>query len=330
MTDTDTEFPALWVPEPGPAKAVELTLGDLPGYDVLIEVHYSTINYKDALAVTARGPICRRHPMVCGIDLAGVVCSSDSAVWREGQEVVVNGFGLSETEWGGYSGYAAMKPEWLVERPDGLTLEGTMGVGTAGYTAALCVQRLIDHGVAPGDGDVLVTGATGGVGSFALLLLSWLGYRAVAVSGRPQLAGYLQGLGASDVLDRAAFDRTPRPLEREKWAAAVDCVGGGTLATALAQTRYGGIVAACGLAGSAELPSSVMPFILRGVTLAGIDSVMAPLAPRQAAWQLLGSALAERDSAEVYHSATLPEVPELCHALLDNRLHGRTIVDLRR
>ncbi len=329
MNDTHLRFPALWVPRPGPAESVELSLADLPDYDVVVEVAYSTINYKDALAVTARGPICRRHPIVCGIDLAGTVYSSRSPDWSAGQEVLVNGFGLSETEWGGYSGYAAMKPEWLVARPQGLTLERTMGVGTAGYTAALCVQRLIDHGVQPGAGEVLVTGATGGVGSFAILLLSFLGYRVVAVSGRPQLADYLRGLGAAEVIDRAALDRPPRPLEREKWSAAVDCVGGGTLACALAQTRYGGIVAACGLAGSADLPASVMPFILRGVTLAGIDSVMAPLPPRQAAWALLGRALAERDSDEVYQTASLAEVPDLCHALLDNRLHGRTIVDLR-
>ncbi|MEZ5594857.1 MAG: MDR family oxidoreductase [Pseudomonadales bacterium] len=322
-------FPALVVRSPGPARPEVLTLADLPALPVLVEVACSTLNYKDALALTGRGPICRRLPMVCGIDLAGVVRESADARWPVGTPVLVNGFGLSETEWGGYSHFQRLRPEWLVRPPVDWSLADTMALGTAGYTAMLCVQAIRDHGVTVDAGPILVTGATGGVGSVAVMLLARLGYRVVASSGRPSLQDYLRGLGAAETLERAALDRLPRPLEREQWAAVVDCVGGPTLATACAQTCYGGIVTACGLAGSAELPASVMPFILRGVTLKGIDSVMAPLAVRQRAWDEVASVLAPGDLAGVTSSARLEDLPALAHDLLDGRLKGRLVVTVR-
>ena len=311
-----------------PANLETIAMTDLPDQDVLVRVRYSTLNYKDALALTARSPICRRVPMVCGIDLAGEVVESRDSQWLPGDEVVVNGFGLSETEWGGYSHFQRVSGAWLVRKPAAYTLRDTMCIGTAGYTSMLCVLALLDHGVQPELGPVLVTGATGGVGSIAVMLLARLGFKVYAATGRPELAGYLKALGAADTVDRAALDRVPKPLEKEQWAGAVDCVGGPTLASVCAQTHYNGLVAACGLAGSADLPASVMPFILRGVTLRGVDSVMAPLPVRQRAWDEMSHLLQSADLGGVVADAELAQLPQLAHDLLDGRRQGRAVVAL--
>ncbi len=324
MSDT---FPALVVRAKNQPAALEtLSLQDLPDRDVLVRINYSTLNYKDALAVSGRSPICRRVPMVCGIDLAGEVVESADDAWATGAQIIINGFGLSETEWGGYSAYQRVSHRWLVRKPNTYTLRDTMCIGTAGYTAMLCVQAIMDHGIKPEHGPVLVTGATGGVGSIAVMLLARLGYRVYAATGRPELAEYLRALGAAETVDRAALDRKPRPLENEQWAGVIDCVGGATLASACAQTCYKGIVAACGLAGSTDLPASVMPFILRGVTLKGVDSVMAPLSSRQRAWDRLSELLPADELGDVVAEAELAEVPTLAHDLLDARLKGRTVI----
>ena len=308
----------------------ELTLADLPDRDVLVKVDFSSINYKDALAVSGRGRICRITPMVCGIDLAGVVEESAHPDWHAGDRVVVNGFGMSETVWGGYSQYQRVSSDWLVRLPDAFSLEQAMAIGTAGYTSMLCVHALEDHGVQPGDGRVCVTGASGGVGSVALMLLARLGYQAVAVSGRAETEAYLRELGAADVIDRAELDRDHRPLEKELWAAGIDCVGSKTLATLLSQTRYEGVVAACGLAGGHDLPSTVMPFILRGVTLRGIDSVMAAQPRRQRAWDDLARLVDPARLASVFDVRPMSEVPALAADLLDGKLRGRVVVDVNR
>jgi acrylyl-CoA reductase (NADPH) len=307
-----------------------LTLADLPDRDVLVKIDYSSLNYKDALAVSGRGKICRSMPMVCGIDLAGTIAESAHPGWKAGERVVVNGFGMSETVWGGYSQYQRVSSDWLVRLPEAFAPEQAMAIGTAGYTAMLCVHALQDHGVTPGDGRICVSGASGGVGSVALLLLAKLGYQAVAVSGRPETEPYLRELGAVDVIDRAELDRDPRPLEKEVWAAGIDCVGSKTLATMLAQTRYEGIVAACGLAGGADLPTTVMPFILRGVTLRGVDSVMAAQPRRQRAWDDLARLVAPAELAAVFDIRPMADLPKLATQLLDGQLRGRIVIDVNR
>ena len=307
-----------------------LTLADLPDRDVLVKIDYSSLNYKDALAVSGRGKICRSMPMVCGIDLAGTIAESAHPGWKAGDRVVVNGFGMSETVWGGYSQYQRVSSDWLVRLPETFAPEQAMAIGTAGYTAMLCVHALQDHGVIPGDGRICVSGASGGVGSVALLLLAKLGYQAVAVSGRPETEPYLRELGAVDVIDRAELDRDPRPLEKEVWAAGIDCVGSKTLATMLAQTRYEGIVAACGLAGGADLPTTVMPFILRGVTLRGVDSVMAAQPRRQRAWDDLARLVAPAELAAVFDIRSMSDLPKLATQLLDGQLRGRIVIDVNR
>jgi acrylyl-CoA reductase (NADPH) len=307
-----------------------LTLADLPDRDVLVKIDYSSLNYKDALAVSGRGKICRSMPMVCGIDLAGTIAESAHPGWKAGERVVVNGFGMSETVWGGYSQYQRVSSDWLVRLPEAFAPEQAMAIGTAGYTAMLCVHALQDHGVTPGDGRICVSGASGGVGSVALLLLAKLGYQAVAVSGRPETEPYLRELGAVDVIDRAELDRDPRPLEKEVWAAGIDCVGSKTLATMLAQTRYEGIVAACGLAGGADLPTTVMPFILRGVTLRGVDSVMAAQPRRQRAWDDLARLVAPAELAAVFDIRPMSDLPKLATQLLDGQLRGRIVIDVNR
>ncbi|WP_333569164.1 MDR family oxidoreductase [Sphingorhabdus sp.] len=307
-----------------------LTLADLPDRDVLVKIDYSSLNYKDALAVSGRGKICRSMPMVCGIDLAGTIAESAHPGWKAGERVVVNGFGMSETVWGGYSQYQRVSSDWLVRLPEAFAPEQAMAIGTAGYTAMLCVHALQDHGVTPGDGRICVSGASGGVGSVALLLLAKLGYQAVAVSGRPETEPYLRELGAVDVIDRAELDRDPRPLEKEVWAAGIDCVGSKTLATMLAQTRYEGIVAACGLAGGTDLPTTVMPFILRGVTLRGVDSVMAAQPRRQRAWDDLARLVAPAELAAVFDIRPMSDLPKLATQLLDGQLRGRIVIDVNR
>ena len=307
-----------------------LTLADLPDRDVLVKIDYSSLNYKDALAVSGRGKICRSMPMVCGIDLAGTIAESAHPGWKAGERVVINGFGMSETVWGGYSQYQRVSSDWLVRLPEAFAPEQAMAIGTAGYTAMLCVHDLQDHGVTPGDGRICVSGASGGVGSVALLLLAKLGYQAVAVSGRPETEPYLRELGAVDVIDRAELDRDPRPLEKEVWAAGIDCVGSKTLATMLAQTRYEGIVAACGLAGGTDLPTTVMPFILRGVTLRGVDSVMAAQPRRQRAWDDLARLVAPAELAAVFDIRPMSDLPKLATQVLDGQLRGRIVIDVNR
>ena len=256
--------------------------------DVVVDVAHSTVNYKDGLAIANRSPVVRKWPMVPGIDGAGTVASSAHPAWKAGDRVVLNGWGVGETHWGCLAGRARLKGDWLVPLPAGLSTRQAMAIGTAGYTAMLCVMALEAQGVSPGDGEVLVIAAAGGVGSVAIALLSGLGHRVVASTGRAAEAGYLKSLGAADVIDRAALSAPGKPLQKERWAGVVDAVGSHTLANACAQTRYRGAVAACGLAQGMDLPASVAPFILRGVRLIGVDSVMCPQAERRVAWRRLG------------------------------------------
>ena len=294
--------------------------------DVLVAVEYSTLNYKDGLALTNKGPVVRQWPMVPGIDGVGTVIESRHPRWQPGDRVVHNGWGVGETRWGCLAARAVLAGDGLVRLPSAFTPRQAMAVGTAGYTAMLCVLALERHGVTPGNGDVLVTGATGGVGSVAVALLASLGHRVVAATGKASEADYLSALGAAEVIDRATLSAPGKPLQRERWAAVVDAVGSHTLVNALAQTRYGGVVAACGLAQGADLPATVMPFILRGVTLAGVDSVMAPLARREEAWHRLASdldvALLERMTEEI----TLADAPARAQDLIAGRVRGRLVV----
>jgi acrylyl-CoA reductase (NADPH) len=298
----------------------------LPEGDVLVRIEHSTINYKDALAITDKSPIVRAWPMVAGIDGAGTVVESTHARWKPGDRVVHNGWGVGEARWGCLAERARLKSEWLVALPPSLSTRQAMAIGTAGYTAMLSVLALERHGVLPGVGEVLVTGATGGVGSIAVALLARLGHRVVAATGKAAEAGYLRDLGAADVVDRNTLGVAGKPLQKERWAATIDAVGSHTLANALAQTRYGGIVAACGLAQGHDLPTTVMPFILRGVTLAGIDSVMAPLALREEAWRRLASDLDPKlldfISSEVALDGGIAKASEL----LAGAVRGRVVV----
>jgi acrylyl-CoA reductase (NADPH) len=313
------------------ATIKRLTLADLPDEDVLVDVAYSTVNYKDGLAVTGASPIVRKFPMVAGIDLAGTVATSRDSRFQPGDRVLVNGYGLSERFWGGYAQRQKLKPEWLVRVPDAFSLEEAMAIGTAGYTAMLCVQAIRAWGVKPAAGPVVVTGAAGGVGTVAIMLLAKLGYQVTAVTGRVEEArALLEQLGASEIIPRADLARDAAPLEAERWAAAVDTVGANTLASVIAQTRYEGIVTACGLAGGAGLPTSVMPFILRGVTLRGIDSVMAAQPRRQRAWDELAE-LVDRDLLHaIYSVEPLARVPELGRAILAGAIKGRVVIDVNR
>lgn len=259
--------------------------------DVIVQISHSTLNYKDGLAICNKSPVVRVWPMVAGIDGAGTVLESAHPNFKPGDEVILNGFGVGETHWGCLAEKAKLKGDWLIKKPAALSAEQAMAIGTAGYTAMLCVLGLEEHGVKPADGEILVTGATGGVGTVAIALLSKLGFTVVATSGKPEQADFLKALGANEVLDRKLLAEPGKPLQRERWAGVVDCVGSHTLANACAQTKYGGTVTACGLAQGMDLPSSVAPFILRGVTLKGIDSVMAPLATREEAWRRLANDL---------------------------------------
>ncbi len=322
---------AVVAPAEGRARLTELEEGDLPEGDVTVDVAYSSLNYKDGLAVTGRAPIVRRPPLVCGIDLAGTVTDSSSARWSPGDEVVVTGWGLSETYPGGYTGRQRVRSEWLVARPPGLTLAQTMAVGTAGLTAMLCVLALEDAGLQPGvDGPVLVTGAAGGVGSVAIAVLSRLGYRVAASTGRPELHDYLSELGAAEIVAREELaGDSGRPLESSRWAAAVDAVGATTLASVLRQARYGAAVAACGLAGGTNLPTTVHPFVLRGVRLLGVDSVMCPTPRREQAWGRLATDLDPNLLDGMTTVEPLGAVPELADDILDGRTRGRVVIDVR-
>ncbi|MBK3773121.1 acryloyl-CoA reductase [Azospirillum brasilense] len=308
----------------------QLTLADLPDNDVLVEVAYSTVNYKDGLAVSGKGRIARKLPMVAGIDLAGTVVESRSPAWKTGDKVVANGWGMSETQWGGYTRFQRLKPEWLTRLPDAFSFEEAMGIGTAGYTAALCVEALETWGaVQPGGKEVLVTGAAGGVGSVAVALLAKRGYPVVASTGRPETHDYLRGLGACGFIDRAALQEKGAPLQKERWAGGVDSVGGQTLVNALSQTAWGGAIAACGLAGSSDLPGTVLPHILRSVALLGVDSVMAPQDRRNAAWTRLARDLDKGLLKTMYEVQPFDALPDLASRILAGRIRGRVVVDVR-
>lgn len=324
-------FSAVVAPEPGPASLQQLTDEQLPDGDVTVAVKYSSLNYKDGLAVTGKGKIIRSYPMVCGIDLAGTVEASDSPAWKPGDDVVVTGWGLSESAPGGYTQRQRVKAEWLVARPEGLTLQQTMAVGTAGLTAMLCVLALEKAGVSPdADPEVLVTGAGGGVGSVAVAVLAKLGYRVAASTGRTETHDYLRSLGASTIVDRQELATAGRPLDKERWAGAVDTVGSQTLATVLAQTRYRGAVAACGLAGGNDLPATVLPFILRNVSLLGIDSVMCPTPLRVEAWTRLARDLPAAMLDEITTVEPMTRVPALAEDILAGRTRGRVVIDTSR
>jgi acrylyl-CoA reductase (NADPH) len=308
------------------ARLTELDDSRLPAADVLVAPEYSTLNYKDGLALTNRSPVVRTWPMVPGIDGAGTVLESAHPGWKPGDRFVHNGWGVGETHWGCLATRARLKGDWLVRLPNTFTARQAMAIGTAGYTAMLCVLALEAHGLQPGAGDVLVTGATGGVGSIAIALLSKLGHRVVAASGKVAEADYLAKLGAAQVIDRAELAGPAKPLQKERWAAVADAVGSHTLANALAQTRYGGVVAACGLAQGMDLPGSVAPFILRGVTLAGIDSVMAPRARREQAWQRLAEDLDPALLETIVDEIPLADAAARAHDLMQGKVRGRIVV----
>ena len=321
-------FPAIVATGPGPATLQQLTDSDLPEGDVTVAVKYSSLNYKDGLAVTGRGKIARSFPMVCGIDLAGTVEASESPDFQVGDQVVVTGWGLSETHPGGFTQRQRVRSEWLITRPESLSLRQTMAVGTAGLTAMLCVLALEHNGLDnTTDGEVLVTGAGGGVGSVAVVLLSRLGYRVAASTGRPEVHDYLRSLGATSIVDRQELATAGRPLDKERWAAAIDTVGSQTLATVLAQTRARGAVAACGLAGGNDLPTTVLPFILRNVSLLGVESVQCPTTLRQEAWDRLARDLPLPLLDAITTVEPLTRVPELAEEILAGRTRGRVVID---
>ncbi|HBC3298803.1 TPA: oxidoreductase [Escherichia coli] len=297
----------------------------LPEGDVTVDVHWSSLNYKDALAITGKGKIIRNFPMIPGIDFAGTVRTSEDPRFHAGQEVLLTGWGVGENHWGGLAEQARVKGDWLVAMPQGLDARKAMIIGTAGFTAMLCVMALEDAGVRPQDGEIVVTGASGGVGSTAVALLHKLGYQIVAVSGRESTHEYLKSLGASRILSRDEFAES-RPLEKQLWAGAIDTVGDKVLAKVLAQMNYGGCVAACGLAGGFTLPTTVMPFILRNVRLQGVDSVMTPPARRAQAWQRLVADLPESFYTQAAKEISLAEAPKFAEAIINNQIQGRTLV----
>lgn len=298
----------------------------LPAGDVLVRVEHSTLNYKDGLAITNKSPVVRAWPMVAGIDGAGEVLQSSHPGWKPGDRFIHNGWGVGETRWGCLAERARLMGDWLVPLPTAFTSLQAMAIGTAGYTAMLCVLALERHGLEPGEGEVLVTGATGGVGSVAVALLGKLGYQVTAATGRLNETDYLRSLGATTVMDRAELSAAGKPLQKERWTAVVDAVGSHTLVNALAQVRYGGVVAACGLAQGFDLPGTVMPFILRGVTLVGIDSVMAPLPVRLEAWRRLALDLDPARLAAITEVVPLTEAIPRAHDLMEGKVRGRLVV----
>jgi acrylyl-CoA reductase (NADPH) len=329
MTDTFRALRLFKTDSGQEARIVDLTPADLMDGDVDVRIDYSTVNYKDGLAITGSAPIVRAWPLTPGIDFSGVVERSEHAGFKVGDRVVLNGWGVGEGHHGGYAQKARVKGDWLVGLPETISNVRAMAIGTAGYTAMLCVMALEREGVTPDMGDVIVTGAAGGVGSVAIALLSRLGYRVIASSGRKESEGdYLTELGAAEVIDRSELSAPGRPMGRERWAGAVDSVGSHTLANVLAQTKYGGAVAACGLAQGLDLPASVAPFILRGVTLAGIDSVMCPAPRRQAAWNRLARDLDLGRLDRMTQNAVLADVPALAKAILAGEVRGRVVVDV--
>ncbi|MEM5448587.1 MDR family oxidoreductase [Paraburkholderia guartelaensis] len=312
------------------ARVAELDEARLPEGDVLVDVGYSTLNYKDGLAITGKGPVVRSFPMVPGIDFAGTVAQSANPSYAVGDAVVLNGWGVGEQHWGGLAQKARVKGDWLIPLPAGFTPRQSMAVGTAGYTAMLCILALERYGITPAHGDVLVTGASGGVGSFAIALLTRRGYRVVASTGRLQEAEYLKQLGAVEVIDRASLSEPGRPLQKERWAAAIDSVGGHTLANVCASLCADGTVAACGLAQGMDLPATVAPFILRGVSLLGINSVTRPFAQRQQAWHALGETLDLKQLDMITREIGLAEAIAAASDLLAGHVRGRLVVDVNR
>lgn len=296
--------------------------------DVTVGVEWSTLNYKDGLALTGKAPVVRRFPMIAGIDFAGTVEASSHPQWKAGDKVVCTGWGMGETHLGAYAEKARVKGDWLVALPQGLSARDAMAIGTAGFTAMLSVLALEKHGVSPKSGPVVVTGAAGGVGSVATAVLSKLGYHVIASTGRASEADYLKSLGAAEIMDRNELSAPAKPLAKERWAGGVDSVGSTTLANLLSMTKYGGAIAACGLAAGMDLPSSVAPFILRGVCLLGIDSVMCPLPPRKAAWQRLASDLDRTKLAEITTEISLDQVPEWGAKILAGQVRGRVVVKI--
>ena len=321
-------FKAIWLENQDGFKASVASVDEssLPEGDVDASVAYSTLNFKDGLAITNKSPVVRNWPMVAGIDGAGTVTASRHPGWKAGDKFIHNGWGLGETRWGCLAEKARLKGDWLVKLPAAFTERQAMAIGTAGYTAMLCVLALEDHGVTPQSGEVLVTGATGGVGSVAIALLGKLGYTVVAATGKATEEAYLKKLGASAIVDRATLSAAGKPFQKERWAGVVDAVGSHTLANALAQTRYGGVVAACGLAQGMDLLTTVMPFILRGVTLAGVDSVMAPTAKRQRAWDRLAVDLDLALLETMIDEVPLDAAIEKAHALMAGQVRGRVVV----
>jgi len=302
----------------------------LPEDEVTVAVEWSTLNYKDGLAITGKSPVVRRFPMVPGIDFAGTVTSSRHPAWQPGDKVVLNGWGVGETHWGGLAQFARVRGDWLVPLPTAFTTRQAMAIGTAGYTAALCVLALEKHGIQPSQGEILVTGANGGVGSVAIALLAKLGYEVVASTGRPSEEAHLKALGATSVIDRNELSAPGKPLGKERWAGVIDAVGSHTLANACATTKYRGAVAACGLAQGMDFPSSVAPFILRGITLYGIDSVMAPLAVRHEAWARLARDLDIAKLDSFTREISLGEAIDVGAGLLEGKVRGRVVVDVNR
>ena len=310
------------------AAVEEVAEASLPPGEVTVDVEYSTLNYKDGLILNGLGRLVRKYPHVPGIDFAGTVAHSESPEYKPGDKVVLTGWRVGEAQWGGYARKARVKAAQLVRLPDGLSTKRAMAIGTAGFTAMLAVMALEQHGLKPGEGEVLVTGAEGGVGSVATAILSKLGHRVVASTGRPETHDYLRGLGAAGFLDRAELAKPPsRPLDAERWAGAVDAVGGTTLANLLTQLKYGASVAACGLAGGGDLPASVIPFLLRGVNLLGIDSVMCPIERRRAAWSRLARDLPLEKLDAMTETVALAALPELGKRILAGGIRGRVVVD---
>lgn len=312
------------------AKVSEVEEQDLPVSDVVVNVEYSTLNFKDGLAISGRSPVVRKFPMIPGIDFAGTVAQSNHPEYQVGQKVFLNGWGVGEKHWGGLAQKASVSADWLLPIPEGMDSKTVMAVGTAGYTAMLCVMALQRHGVTPEQGKILVTGANGGVGSFAISFLHKLGYQVIAATGRPEAADRLTALGASEIIDRNTLSQPGRPLDKERWAGAVDSVGSHTLANVCASTQYGGVVAACGLAQGMDFPSTVAPFILRGVTLAGVDSVMCPKAVRQQAWDQIAKLVDDQMLANIVETIGLSDAIPTAMKLLDGQVKGRVVVDVNR
>lgn len=310
------------------AQLVQFDEAELMDGDVTVRVEWSTLNYKDGLALTGKAPVVRRFPMIAGIDFAGTVEASSHPQWKAGDKVVCTGWGMGETHLGAYAEKARVKGDWLVALPQGLSARDAMAIGTAGFTAMLSVLALEKHGISPKSGPVVVTGAAGGVGSVAIAVLSKLGYHVIASTGRASEADYLKEIGAAEIIDRNELSAAAKPLAKERWAGGVDSVGSTTLANLLSMTKYGGAIAACGLAAGMDLPSSVAPFILRGVCLLGIDSVMCPIEPRKAAWQRLASDLDRTKLAEITHEIPLDQVSEWGAKILAGQVRGRIVVKI--